>query len=186
MEKLRRAISPSKRGSRHKRPESSTSVVSNITPANAASTKVATIPNQQPVINNSQVAVVVAPMYEILLSLGSCVILFQVLTCNSFDPDPAFIAALKAHEEKLSESEMAAFQSAKAGSPQGLIQKVQSLDEEHKSSSISRPLAPRIGKILNGMTQFMGSIGTLIQYSGQISALVVGGVMCIVKVSFND
>lgn len=59
---------------------------------------------------------------------------------------------------------------------------VHELDKQHQDSSILRPMAPRIQKLLGAMNMYNSLIGTLIGYSGPVAGLVAGAFQCILSV----
>lgn len=63
------------------------------------------------------------------------------------------------------------------------MKSVHDLDNQHKDSSVLRPMAPRVQKVLGAMNMYMDLIGILVGYSGEISGLIVGALKCVLSVS---
>ena len=88
----------------------------------------------------------------------------------------ALQTAIQEFINTLSDEDKAAFQTAP-----DIIEHLQKL-ESNRKHLISSSLSARVGKVLDCVKHFMGSIGIFIQHSPEISALVVGGVNCILTV----
>jgi hypothetical protein len=86
-------------------------------------------------------------------------------------------------QEILSDEERSEFAGYERGpSEEDLMQKVMAWDEEHQRVSKARRVLPRVKKILDVANLYLGAIGICIQYSPEISSLVVGGFRCIIDV----
>ena len=86
--------------------------------------------------------------------------------------------AIREYISKLSNDDKAAFQSAP-----NIIERLQEMQYTSKSP-ISSTLTARVERVLQCVKHFMGSLTIFIQQSPEISSLVVGGVNCILTVSF--
>ena len=82
----------------------------------------------------------------------------------------------KAIQERLSDDDMAAFQSAP-----DIIERLQEMQGNGKSL-ISRPLTTRVENVLQCVKSFMGSLAVFVQQHPELSSLVVGGVNCVLTV----
>ena len=89
----------------------------------------------------------------------------------------AFEKAIQKFVDSLSDDDKAAFQSSS-----DIMERLQAMQCD-QNSRISSALTMRVRKVLKCVRHFMGSIAILIQSNPKISALVVGGVNCILTVS---
>lgn len=62
------------------------------------------------------------------------------------------------------------------------MQELKAIDEADAKASVSRSFGSRVEKILQCIKQFVGTVGIFIQYSPEISSLVVGGLNCVLLV----
>ena len=93
--------------------------------------------------------------------------------------DEALRRAIEAYISKLSHDDQDAFQSAP-----DVIEHLKTMQCNSKSP-IPSSFTVRVEKVLRCIRCFMGSLSIFIQHSPKISALVVGGVNCILTVRTN-
>ena len=82
----------------------------------------------------------------------------------------------KAIQERLSDDDMTAFQSA----PE-IMERLREMQGNGKSL-ISSSLTTRVGNVLQCVKSFMGSLAVFVQQHPELSSLVVGGVNCVLTV----
>jgi hypothetical protein len=100
--------------------------------------------------------------------------------------NPAFLAAIQKHIDKLSEAEKQAFRQANAIiSPDSLLERIRTLDTQHASMSSFRPHAEKIAKFLSLLDRLLGGISIAIQANPDISSIAVGGVKLIVDIAMG-
>lgn len=101
-------------------------------------------------------------------------------------PNPAFLAAIKKHLDKLAEVERQAFLQANITiTPDGLLKRIGSLDKQHASTSSFRPHAEKIARFLSLLDRMLGGIAIAIQANPDISSIAVGGVKLVVDVAIG-
>ena len=97
------------------------------------------------------------------------------------NPDETFQKAVQEYVKKrLLDDDKTAFLSAP-----DVIERLQEMGCNGKSL-ISRSLTTRVENVLQCVKGFMGSLGIFIQHNPEISALVVGGVNCILTVGTSS
>ena len=89
----------------------------------------------------------------------------------------AFKKAIQKFVDSLSGDDKTAFQTSS-----DIMERLQAMQCD-QNSRISSSLTMRVRKVLKCVSHFMGSIAIFIQSNPEISALVVGGVNCILTVS---
>jgi hypothetical protein len=100
--------------------------------------------------------------------------------------NPAFLAAIQKHIDKLPEAEKQAFRQANATiSPDSLLERIRTLDTLHVSKSSFRPHAEKIAKFLSLLDRLLGGISIAIQANPDISSIAVGGVKLIVDIAMG-
>jgi hypothetical protein len=100
--------------------------------------------------------------------------------------NPAFLAAIQKHIDKLPEAEKQAFRQANATiSPEDLLERIKLLDTQHVSKSSFRPHAEKIAKFLSILDRLLGGISIAIQANPDISSIAVGGVKLIVDIAMG-
>lgn len=102
----------------------------------------------------------------------------------SLSTNPAFLAAIQKHLDKLPEVERHAFLQANTTiTPDNLLEKIGSLDKQHASTSSFRPYAERIAKFLGLLDRLLGGIAIAIQANPDISSMAVGGIKLIIDIA---
>jgi len=112
----------------------------------------------------------------------------NVLSATPFSPPTnlAFLAALQKHIDKLPEAERQAFRRANVTiSPDGLLERIRSLNTQHASKSSFRPHAEKVAKFLGLLDRLLGGIAIAIQANPDISSIAVGGVKLIVDIAMG-
>lgn len=105
---------------------------------------------------------------------------------SSSSANPAFLAAMQKHINKLPEVEKEAFRQAHDNiAPSGLLERIRSLDTQHASTSSFRPHAEKTSRFLGLLDRLLGGISIAIQANPDISSIVVGGVKLIVDVAMG-
>jgi hypothetical protein len=100
--------------------------------------------------------------------------------------NPAFLAAIQKHIDKLPEAEKQAFRQANATiSPDSLLERIRTMDTQHVSKSSFRPHAEKISKFLSLLDRLLGGISIAIQANPDISSIAVGGVKLIVDIAMG-
>ncbi|KAH0288001.1 hypothetical protein KCU62_g5460, partial [Aureobasidium sp. EXF-3399] len=111
---------------------------------------------------------------------------FLPATTSNSPANPAFLAAMEKHIDKLPEVEKEAFRQAHTNISLGsLLEKVRSLDKQHASVSSFRPYAEKISKFLGVLDRLLGGISVAIQANPDISSIAVGGVKLIVDIAMG-
>jgi hypothetical protein len=106
-------------------------------------------------------------------------------TYNS-SANPAFLAAIQKHIDKLPQKERQAFRHANTAIlPDVLLNRIRSLDTQHASTSSFRPHAEKIAKFLSLLDRLLGGISIAIQANPDISSIAVGGVKLIVDIAIG-
>lgn len=75
------------------------------------------------------------------------------------------------------EKDKAAFQCAG-----DIMDNIRAMDNKNAATSISRDFGVRIEKILQFIKRFATTVGACVQFSPEISSLVVGGMNCVLTV----
>ena len=110
---------------------------------------------------------------------------FSTATTSS-STNPAFLAAIQKHLDKLPEVERQAFvQANTAITPDSLLGRIGSLDKQHASTSSFRPRAEQNAKFLSLLDRLLGGIAIAVQANPDISSIAVGGVKLIVDVAIG-
>ncbi|KAI4715553.1 hypothetical protein E4T48_08264 [Aureobasidium sp. EXF-10727] len=105
-------------------------------------------------------------------------------TTSSSSTNPAFLAAIQKHLDKVSEAERQAFYQANITiSPDSLLERLRSLDTQHASESSFRPCADKVAKCLGLLDRLLGGVAIAVQANPDISSIAVGGVKLIVDIA---
>jgi hypothetical protein len=100
--------------------------------------------------------------------------------------NPAFLAAIQKHIDKLPGAEKQAFRQANATiSPDSLLERIRTMDTQHVSKSSFRLHAEKISKFLSLLDRLLGGISVAIQANPDISSIAVGGVKLIVDIAMG-
>jgi hypothetical protein len=111
---------------------------------------------------------------------------FSPATSSGPAANPAFLAAIQKHIDKLPEAEKQAFRQANATiSPDSLLERIRTLDTQHVSKSSFRPHAEKIARFLGLLDRLLGGISIAIQANPDISSIAVGGVKLIVDIGMG-
>jgi hypothetical protein len=101
-------------------------------------------------------------------------------------PNPAFLAAIQKHLDKLAEVERQAFLQANTTiTPDSLLKRIGSLDKQHASTSSFRPHAEKIARFLSLLDRLLGGVTIAIQANPDISSIAVGGIKLIVDIAIG-
>ncbi|CAD0107885.1 unnamed protein product [Aureobasidium uvarum] len=105
-------------------------------------------------------------------------------TISSLSTNPAFLAAIQKHLDKVPQVERQAFYQANITiSPDSLLERIRSLDTQHASNSSFRPCTDRIAKCLGLLDRLLGGVAIAVQANPDISSIAVGGVKLIVDIA---
>lgn len=63
------------------------------------------------------------------------------------------------------------------------MNKIRAMDGKHGQASLSRDFGARIERILHVVKAFVAVVGPCVQYSPQITSIVIGGLNCVLSVS---
>lgn len=103
---------------------------------------------------------------------------------TSSSTNPAFLAAIQKHLDRLSIVERQAFlQAHTIITPDSLLGKIGSLDKKHASTSSFRPHAEKITRFLSLLDRLLGGVAIAIQASPDVSSIAVGGMKLIVDIA---
>lgn len=70
-------------------------------------------------------------------------------------------------------------------SPDGLLERIKSLNTQHASNSSFRPHAEKIARFLGLLNRLLGGVAIAIQANPDISSIAVGGVKLIVDIAMG-
>jgi hypothetical protein len=118
-------------------------------------------------------------------SLGSPTV-FSPATSSGPTANIAFLAAIQKHIDRLPEVERQVFRQAHATiSPDGLLERIRTLDTQHASTSAFRPHAEKIARFLSLLDRLLRGISIAVQANPDISSIAVGGVKLIVDIAMG-